>query len=274
MAVRTFYWHSQLMSRTEAVKARLRGRNTSSRFRTGNAGDIFNRDVIRMVYETDAVNVDEDGRRLLLIGSVAHRVRDGDIVCGIGTKGTPIPSARDVRCRVVAVRGPLTLEAFAGAGHDVSGVRSQLDPGLLIRFSVPDAPAKAGHRVVVPHYRERDEYRGKLPRGLGFVDMDAEPVDVAKRIQAAELVYTSSLHGMVFAHALRRPCVLIAPLTPEPEIKYRDYFASVGLPWRSPPTLDEAMRSSAPVSPLDLEYSVSDFALPELSELRAAGVAE
>lgn len=273
MAVRTFYWHTRVVGRARMIKHRLRGGNASFLFRTGNAGDIYNRDVIRTVYGEDAVNIADEGRRLLLIGSVAHNVRDGDVVAGIGTKGEPIPSPREAACRIVAVRGPLTLEAFAAAGHDVSGVRSQLDPGLLIRFDVPDAPAVRGRAVLVPHYRERDQYRRRARRGLSVIDIDAEPVDVARQIQAAEVVYTSSLHGMVFAHALRRPCVLVAPLTPEPELKYRDYLASVGLPWRGLPSLDEALRGPAPVSPLDLEYSLEDFALPALAELRAEGVA-
>ena len=274
MAVRTFYWDAPRLSRGGLLKARLGRPTPTSQFRFGNAGDVFVRDVIRMVYGAEPDNVDDDGRRLLLIGSIAHRVLDGDVVCGVGTKGVPVPAATDVRCRVLAVRGPITLEAFEQAGHDVSGVRSLRDPGLLIRFAVPDAPARPGRRVLIPHYRERNLYRGAARRGLAVVDIDGEPAAVARGIQAAEVVYTSSLHGMIFAHALRRPCVLVAPLTAEPEIKYRDYCASIGMAWRAPGTLEEALRGPVPDSAPDLDFSVEDFGLPPLAELRGAGIAD
>lgn len=273
MAVRTFFWEAPRPSRTDRIVARLRPGARPTALRVGNAGDIFVRDVIRMVYGEDATNVADDGRRLLLIGSIAHRVLDGDVVCGAGTKGAPLPPATQVRCKVVAVRGPITLEAFEQAGHDVSEVRSLRDPGLLLRFAVPDASPVPGRRVLIPHYRERHLYRGAAAHGLDIVDIDGEPVDVARGIQAAEVIYTSSLHGMIFAHALRRPCVLLAPQTAEPEIKYRDYFASVGMAWRTPGTLEEALREPAPGSAPDLEFSVEDFGLPPLAELREAGIA-
>lgn len=271
--MRTFYWDARVVGRRGLARRRLTGR-AGLFFRTGNAGDIFNRDLIRMTYGVDAQNVLDDGRRLLLVGSVAHLLRDGDVVCGIGTQDRGIPSAAEVRCTVIGVRGPLTLEAFAAAGHDVSRVRFQLDPGLLIRkFVTPREPA-VGRVIMIPHYRERDRYLRSRIRGVVMVDIDAEPVSLAREIQKAELVYTSSLHGMVFAHALGRPCVLVAPLTAEPIIKYQDYAASVGLPWAPVPSFDEARRRPAPTSPHEVHFTDDDFALPSLDELRAGGIAD
>ena len=105
-----------------------------------------------------------------------------------------------------------------------------------------------------------------MPTGVRVVDVDNKPVEVARQIQEAELLFTSSLHGLIFAHALGRPCVLIRPLTEEPEIKYQDYLAAVGLPWPGWRTLDEARRSPSPVSPVDLAYGPDDFALPRLQD--------
>jgi pyruvyltransferase len=274
MAVRTFYWHSRVIGGARLLRQRVLRRDTSHLFRKGNAGDIYNVDVIRRTYGTDAVNVSDDGRRLLLIGSTAHNVRDGDVVCGIGTKGVPIPSAADAKCLVLAVRGPITLEAFAAAGHDTGSVRSQLDPGLLIRFDVAPRPPVSGRVGLLPHYRERTQYRGRVPKGMQLIDIDNDPVAVARKIQDVELLYTSSLHGMIFAHALGRPCVLIRPLTPEGELKYQDYMASVGLTWRPWVPLDDARRSPSPTSPVDLEYQPADFALPTIETLRTLGVAD
>jgi hypothetical protein len=109
---------------------------------------------------------------------------------------------------------------------------------------------------------------------VSVIDIDAQPATVARHIQRAEFVITSSLHGLIFSHALGRPAVLIAPLTAEPEFKYRDYFASVGMPWRCPPALDEVMRSWKPVTPHEVRYELDDFALPSLERLRSLGIAD
>ncbi len=276
MAVRTFYWEQRVIGRARVLAQRVRGRATHLLFATGNAGDIYNRDLVQQVYGVPARNVVDEGRRLLLIGSVAHNARDGDVVCGIGTKGEPVPRASEVRLDVRAVRGPLTLRAFADAGHDVSRVASLRDPGLLIRFAVPrDVEPVKGRVVLVPHYRERDQYRRRAPAGVRVLSIDAQPAALARQLQRAELVYASSLHGVIFAHALGRPCVVVAPLTEEPLLKYEDYLLSVGLPFRGGlPSLEEALRAPSPVSPLDLDYALEDFHLPTLAELQALGVAD
>jgi hypothetical protein len=275
MAVRTFYWRDRVIGRTGMWGRRLLGRNVDRCFRVGNAGDIFNRDLIHHLYGQPAVNVAAEGRRLLCIGSIAHRILPGDVICGIGARGERIPSARESPCQVRAVRGPITAEVFAAAGHDLSGLRSQLDPGLFIRFLLPrDVEPVKGRVAFVPHYRERALYRRDLPKGVELIDIDGRPTAVGRSIQRAELVLTSSLHGLIFAHALGRPAVLVAPRTPEPLLKYEDYHASVGLTFRAPPTLQEALRGPTPTSPSDVAYSVDDFAFPTLHELASAGIVE
>ena len=44
---------------------------------------------------------------VLAVGSVGHRIMDGDLVCGIGAKTPEIPPATRVRAQVWALRGPL-----------------------------------------------------------------------------------------------------------------------------------------------------------------------
>src|SRR5690606_38420197 len=130
--------------------------------------------------------------------------------------GTPIPGPLEAPCTVVGVRGPITYDAFKATGHDVSGVRFLKDPGLLIRFLAGPEPAvpQAGRVIFIPHYRERHLYKS-LPKGITLVDIDAEPLELARTIREANLVYASSLHGIIFAHALERPCVWVKPQTEE-----------------------------------------------------------
>jgi hypothetical protein len=278
MKIRTYYWNDRIIGSARLrLRAALR-RPTGLHFATGNAGDILVRDLVEYLYGAPALHTTKTGGRFVPIGSVGHKLLDGDVVSGIGVKTDPIPSARATRLHLVGLRGPITLERFARAGHDVSTVRFLLDPGLLVRDICrldERAPveAEAGRIAFIPHYRERAQYSGRIPPHLCFVDIDAPPTTIAEEILRSETVYASSLHGVVFAHALGRPCVLVAPDDREDLLKYEDYYLSVGLPWKRPPSdLDEALRQPAPTSPADVRFSSTDFDFPTIDELRDAGV--
>ena len=275
MVIRTFYWHDRVISRHQLWFKKLSNRNPHHFFVTGNAGDIFAKDLIARQYGCESVNITEEGRRLLLIGSIAHRVLPCDIVCGAGVKSpdlhAPVPGARYL---FQAVRGPLSYEALRKAGYDVSGVKFMLDPGLLIRYFVSSAlPPKKNKIGFIPHYRERDAYWRRPPKGISLIDIDNAPINVAKNIMSCELVYSSSLHGLIFAHALGRPCVFVAPKTEEPLFKYEDYYASIGVPMPSPLDRIESRQMFAkPTSPVEVRYSRETFEFPEPDVLREYGV--
>ena len=96
---------------------------------------------------------------------------------------------------------------------------------------------------------------------------------VAKQIQKAECVYSSSLHGIIFAHSLGRPCVFVRPMTKEPMLKYEDYFLSVGL---SPPkpldSIADADFATSPTSPPTLSVDLNQIVFPAEAELIARGI--
>lgn len=270
MELRSFYWDA-----ADAAPAprrwSLRGRRGHGRFRVGNAGDILNLELAQHLYGARLRNLPEEGSRLLLVGSVAHRILDGDLVMGVGTKGTPIPEGRRVGIR--AVRGPITLDAYRDAGYDVSGVQFQLDPGLLVPRLYADelgTPAERGRVIFIPHYRDRGAVRPS--RAYSVVDIDCTPRDLVRQILRAEFVYTSSLHGLVFAHALGRPAVLVAPVNGEQPLKYQDYYASIGLPWADPLPIEQAVRAAKPTSPVDVSARLDEFVFPSADELVREGI--
>jgi pyruvyltransferase len=265
--VRTFYW-DPVGSSCQPWRRRRSG------WRTGNAGDLLNRVMIRATYGARELNVtDGSGRRLLLVGSVAHRVQTGDLVFGVGTKGVPLPGPDEARCRVVGTRGPITTEAFRRAGHDLADHAFELDPGLLVGRYLRSVPsAEPGRVVYVPHYRNGAAGAVEDP-DVHTLSVDADPLRLATEIARAEFVLTSSLHGLVFAHALGRPARLVAPETAEPVVKYQDYFASLGLPWRRLVPVGQALREPKPDSPVQLPPEIDALALPSVPRLREAAIA-
>jgi len=273
MEIRTFYWDAPRDRRPALLRWALR-RNPYL-FRHGNAGDDFNVDLLKWAYPGSEIrNVEDGGHRILLVGSVSHRVQGGDIVNGIGSKPTDVPSARQVALRVRGVRGPLTLEAFRRAGHDVSSLRFMGDPGLLIGRLFPDLATvshETGRVVFIPHYRERFQFRSN--RQFQVVDIDASAHDVAVHIRRAEFVHTSSLHGLIWAHALGRPARLVTPAAGEALYKYEDYYLSIDKPFEAAATIDESLRLPKSISPLDVSAVVNNITLPGLEELMQTGIA-
>lgn len=266
MGVRTFYWDPVVPRRPSLFRRR-------SGLRIGNAGDLYNRDLIAHLYGQPPLNA-ETGPRLLLVGSVVHRARSGDIVCGVGTKGADLPDPRITQLDLRAVRGPLTVAALTERGYDTSSITSLADPGLYVASVYPElvaqTTAEPGRVIFIPHYRDLHHFRSG--RDYRLVSIDCEPGDLVREILRAEFIYTSSLHGLIFAHALGRPALLVAPVEGEPELKYQDYYASIDLPWTSPPGIDEAVRARRADSPVHLVRSHDDFAFPDIEELARAGV--
>lgn len=270
MGLRTFYWDPVVPQKRSLFRRRRHV------LRVGNAGDLFNRDLIDHLYGQTPVNT-ENAPRLLLVGSVVHRAQTGDIVCGVGTKGSELPEPSDTAPDLRAVRGPLTLAALEARGFSTSTVTSLADPGLYVASVYPEIVAKTrvvpGRVIFIPHYRDLPHYRTN--KHYEVVSIDCEPADLVREILRSEFVYTSSLHGLIFAHALGRPAMLVAPIEGEPMLKYQDYFASIDLPWSNPVVVDEALGRRRMGSPVDVQdVSRARFAFPALDELRALGIAD
>jgi pyruvyltransferase len=273
--IRTYFWHDRIKSRWRAYRDRyLRGRQWND-FIYGNSGDIFTRDVLAWLYPgTNPINVSE-GPRILCVGSIGHKIGSGDVLSGIGCKTPELPTPSSKSTYIHALRGPISYDIFKSAGYDVSQVRFLADPGLLIGSMVSECSAIKGRVIFIPHYRERRSILAGLPQGMQFVDVDCPPLRIAKQIQRAECVYSSSLHGLIFAHALKRPCVFVRPATEEPLLKYQDYFLSVGI---SPPkpldSISDAKFFASPMSPATLSIQATQIVFPTLRELKAWGIVQ
>lgn len=279
MGVRCYYWNSRKVTLKGYAWLKISGKYNGLQLLYGNAGDIFNEDLIKWLYNEEPTNISDSGNRLLLVGSIMSQVRENDLLAGIGWKGNQSQINWEAlkKCSIIGLRGPLTFEYLKGKGIDVSAVESLLDPGLLIGLIHKDVlkTEVIKNRVLfIPHYREHYEYSKKgIPKGIRVVAIDNQPRRIMKEILSAELVYTSSLHVIIFCHALGRPCVLVKPQTEEPEFKYKDYFASVGLEMPKPlNSIYEIELSNTPVSPIHIKKSLNDFNFPSKDHLIARGI--
>jgi hypothetical protein len=263
MKIRTYYWHERVVGRLGILRRMLIGRNTERLFRIGNSGDIFAEDIIKNIYGATPINTDKNLPRLLLIGSVADRITSKDIVCGVGAKHTSIKRPIDDVPLVLGVRGPITYDVLKSAGYKLDKVEFQLDPGLLISLFCSEVTPILGKVGFIPHYRERTIVKKFDLDGLTLIDIDNRPTKIAKQIQECELIYSSSLHGIIFSHSLGRPCIFVRPMTEEPLLKFQDYYASINLACPTPlSNIEQRRLCTKPVSPPNLKVRLKDFVFP------------
>lgn len=275
MVINTFYWDPVALGKYRGIFSFLKS-NNSPGFRHGNAGDLFARDILRRIYDSEVRNT-EKGPRILSVGSIAHKVKDGDIICGVGVKSPElmIPSISR-KVEIFGVRGPLSERVLRVNGFDTKDIRFQLDPGLLLRFFFSESQiSEFGSDIIfIPHYRERHIYKEKPPIGVRVVDIDSNPIDIGRQILSSKLVFSSSLHGIIFSHTLGRPTIFVRPKTSESIFKYEDYYLSIGqsLP-RPVENVDLKIAAGMSDSPINLNFSEKDFSFPSIEKLLQTGIA-
>ena len=110
MKVKTYFWYDRVYSSLR-YQFELVVRRRTNGFRIGNAGDIYVKDLIKYKYGLPAYNMEGRGR-LLLVGSISHKIQEGDVVCGIGTKFLEIPKTISRNVTILGLRGPITYDVM------------------------------------------------------------------------------------------------------------------------------------------------------------------
>ncbi len=247
-------------------------------FRTGNFGDIASRDVVEKVAGMKTSKPIEGRPRLLGIGSVLHRAQPGDVVWGSGVKGgtAPLPEGLDIT--VAAVRGPHSVEYLKNSGIDTSRITELFDPGCLLPHLFADKIAtfepRGGDRII-PHYRDDMMLRrSHYARIDDFVSVDRSPLNMIKQIVGADRVFSSSLHGVIFAESLGIPAYWLAPIGNEDELKYYDYYYGTDRhDVKRFESLEEALRSDPmPLPAFRPEAYLATFPTDVLGALTFQGV--
>tara|TARA_R110001632_G_scaffold66751_5_gene157092 strand:- start:3297 stop:4133 length:837 start_codon:yes stop_codon:yes gene_type:complete len=278
MGIKTYYWNTRKVSTARFFLDKYLHPKKKV-FRYGNAGDIFNIDLIKYLYNQNPTLELSRGNRLLLIGSVLRVIEEGDIINGIGWKGDDLSSKQKEisQAKVFGVRGPLTRSIFEKYGADLSELKFELDPGLLIRevYNLDLSVSRDDQVIFIPHYRDMWVYENKYPKGVKVINIDNKPVTIANEILKAKVVYASSLHGIIFAHALNKPCVFVAPQSEEPIFKYRDYYLSIGYEMPEPLRNIHEINYLKDIAILpERDFSLNDFYFPDLDILQKHKILE
>jgi pyruvyltransferase len=227
----------------------------------GNVGDALGPWLVRRLSGRLPVYLaPEDPRpKHFLVGSIIEQAGAGAIVWGSGllrARGTVSP-----RATLLAVRGPRTRARALECGAVCPPILG--DPALLLsRLFSPPPRTRAGIGIV-PHYSDLPRHLGQWSLGgaMRLISVLSSVEQFACDVSACELIVSSSLHGIIVAHAYGIPAVWVKfrPLVPPDDTKFFDYFESVGIQdarsLHSDGRLDPAELEACAITPgtIDLE---------------------
>lgn len=233
------WWQVSRMPRSLLSEARHRPRAwfraaIESRQIFKNFGDEMSRGIVESVFGQRVVWASPRSAELVAVGSILeHMLPEGRPLSVWGTglrspESVPDRFHRDLR--FLAVRGHLTASSLGLEDNVTLG-----DPGLLADEVFGHKRSSAG-RIYVPHFSELAEWTRVRQfceeTGMALVLPTGKTGDVVRRIGSAELVLSSSLHGIIVADSYGVPVIPLMPFTGlESMFKYRDYMDSTG--WES-----------------------------------------
>jgi hypothetical protein len=192
----------------------------------GNLGDVLTPVVLR-AYGHRITRVPREEIQWLFIGSNIRFARPGVRVVGTG-----VIDRQDViepRACYLAVRGPITADLVRRAGCIPPKVLG--DPAMLLpRFHRPDViPTEP--IGFVPHYIDHQDPQVAGWKGALINVLRGDPLEVVGEIRRCRAILSSSLHGIIVAHAYGIPAawVRLGNRLMGDDVKFADYAASVGI---------------------------------------------
>ncbi|HED12678.1 MAG TPA: polysaccharide pyruvyl transferase family protein [Gammaproteobacteria bacterium] len=214
--------------------------------RPGNVGDILTPwMLLKSSIQPRWVSKDSSNK-ILGIGSIARWAKPGDHVWGAGIFNRTDYLTPEAIYH--AVRGPLTRQRVLDCGGkcpEIYGDPALLLPRLLDTTNIP-IQYKLG---VVPHYADQASFDYSLfpPDTTTFINvLNARPEYVIAHICSCERIISSSLHGIIIAHAYNIPArwVQFTDRLHGDDVKFLDYFLSISIePYDPvmPPDFDESI---------------------------------
>jgi len=175
---------------------------------------------------------------LIAIGSIMHWTEGNSIIWGTGFKDAYI----DIRVKpraVLAVRGYLTGARLRKLGVDCPEVFG--DPGIFLPQIYLKQTAKYALGIV-PHYLDQNDpfIKRAKANGAQIIDVKAPLPEFANMLSSCEKILSSSLHGVIFAHAYGIPAawIAISDKIRGNGFKYYDYYSSIGMRQEDVPILN------------------------------------
>lgn len=210
-----------------------------------NWGDRINPEFIARLSRTPVVHSShvlgwQDRPVFRVIGSGIASSDPNDVIWGMGFISSD-QAVQNFRAQLHAVRGPLTRIKLMEQGISCPPIYG--DPVVLCPLLYLPRIEPSYRYGIVQHYREI----GTVPLPKIKSDASCQIIDVRapfqafiNAIMACETIISSSLHGIICAHAYGRRAIWMRPsdLPLGDGFKFRDYFTSIGRANAEPAQID------------------------------------
>jgi pyruvyltransferase len=164
---------------------------------------------------------------VICVGSIARIAVSGTAVLGSGIMNQKEKLCADAKW--YWVRGPLTRSAVienGGTCPDIYG-----DPGLLLPKIWPNKNTVKHKIGIVPHHVDYGQVKQQFPDAYVIDLVNADPQQVTDQITSCEKIISSSLHGIIAAHAYEIPAawVKFSNKIKGDDSKFHDHYLSLGI---------------------------------------------
>jgi pyruvyltransferase len=201
-----------------------------------NAGDQFSLALARHYFATNIIPSSRNRLtvpNLILIGSYLIKADAYSHICGAGfIASTPSLCKLSSPPKAIhCVRGPLTAELLSKQGIHCPKVYA--DPGILAPELYPRRISPSNKVGIIPHFKDAN-----LPwinscrnKGVTIIDVLSPLSEYFLAIQKCNIILSSSLHGIIFAHAYGIPALWIevSDNVIGDGFKFLDYYLSIGV---------------------------------------------
>lgn len=162
----------------------------------------------------------------ICVGSIARMATDGMTVFGSGS--IRISEQLNPKAIWKFVRGPWTRRNVIRQGGTCPEIYG--DAALLLPLFCPESD-KQYDVGIVPHYADYDYVLRKYAADYHIINVvNSDPLAVAREITKCRKIISSSLHGIICAHAYHIPAAWVNFSKLHGDgIKFVDHYASFGL---------------------------------------------
>ncbi|QSA96822.1 polysaccharide pyruvyl transferase family protein [Methylococcus sp. EFPC2] len=199
-------------------------------FLSSNFGDALNHYILSRLSRDGVAYIDVSDRdkKVVAIGSILNWCNENCIAWGPGLANRQ--DQVNPQAEIRAVRGPLSRQRALECGASVPEVYG--DPALLLPLLYRPPSRKKFSLGIIPHYIDQaavmHRYKAES-KEIRIIDVLDTPERVIDEIVSCDRIVSSSLHGIIVAHAYHIPAAWLkfGEKIGGDDMKYVDYFLSV-----------------------------------------------
>ncbi|HXD92362.1 MAG TPA: polysaccharide pyruvyl transferase family protein [Bacteroidia bacterium] len=183
------------------------------------------------------------GKGILAIGSILSKAGPLTTVWGSGFMN------EDETCieggKILAVRGKESYRKLEELGFSNKPVFG--DPALLLPIIYKPKSEERYEIGIIPHWSEFDQLYEKYSSKHKVINLVTKDVEgVIDQICSCKYVLSTSLHGIIVAHAYSVPAIWFKEGYIDTDgFKFNDYFSSVNIPYYKGYNLDAALEAES-----------------------------